>query len=201
MLIIRCNWHSSTISRTEISHKKKIPVWSHLTTMYVKNIFTISCYKKKYVHVSEPHLWKKQNKFCKSFITFLGTCHIRCNLQRSICTNILHKFVPLLFHESVIKLLLRKLVQCNNLCKNVLMNSLHESHLLWFLMHIYETWSNQSKPSKESLSMQQFTQSFLETIYRNSVCLCFGKPFMKLKKNKFSKSTNCMQTVTFNAII
>ncbi len=143
LLIIRCNWLSSIISRTEISHKKN-PVWSHLTTMYVKTFVQFLVIKKKYVHVSEPHLWKKQNKFCKSFIKFLGICHIRCNLQRSICTNILHKFVPLLFHESVIKLFLRKLVQCNNLCNNVLMNSLHESHLLWFLMHIYETWSNQS---------------------------------------------------------
>ncbi len=53
------------------------------------NFFTISCYKKKYVHVSEPYLWKKQNKLCKSFIKFLGIGHIRCNLQRSICTNIL----------------------------------------------------------------------------------------------------------------
>lgn len=141
MLIIRCNWHSSTISRTEISHKKNSSMIAFKNNV-CKNIFTISCYKKNYVHVSEPHLWKKQNKLCKSFIKFLGICHIRCNLH-FICTNILHKFVPLLFHESVIKLFLRKLVQCNNLCKNVLMSSLHKFHLLWFLAHIYETWSEQ----------------------------------------------------------
>lgn len=123
------------------SFKKKL---LHLT-IYVTTFFTISYYTKNYVHVSELHLWKKQNKLCKSFIkSFLWNYHIWCNLQRSICTNNLHRFVPLLFHESVIKLFLRKLVQCNSLCKNVFMDSLHKFNLLWFLAHIYETWSEQN---------------------------------------------------------
>lgn len=138
---------------------------------------------------------------CKSFIkSFLWNYHIWCNLQRSICTNNLHKFVPLLFHESVIKLFLRKLVQCSSLCKcfyeqfTQIQSALVSCAHLWNLIRT-KSYKSVIKPITFNATI--YKRSLLETIYRNSLRLYFGNPFMKPKQNKFSKSTNCMQLFKF----